>query len=821
MTPTHAATVMALLMAAPLSACAQDGGSHEPVSALVDSGQLDRAEAMARDRNQAVLLADVLALRGRLAESDSLYAVAIEQGTDVRWATAGRAELAARSRNTAMARRLALSLTSAYERSPTSWAVREQVAVGRAYIVLGATDPRALAAAIAVLDGVRSTDRDGIDARLRAADLLLERFNAPDASELYAEVLGLVPGNARATSGMARIAAFEGKEGSMALTRAALATNPSLASARLHLARLHLEAEAYDSALAHASEALAVDSTAVGAWGTLGAVAWLRGDSTSQRDAAESARRHSAHPADFYTEVAEAAVRHRRYADAQQFALQAVRADSLSSRALGVLGLNSLRLGDMALGREYLDRAFAIDPYNIWYKNTLTLLDDVATFTVVDTGRFRFVAPADEIDLTVAYLAPLLERAFDSLAIRYAYRPAPPIRFEVYRNRGDFSVRTVGLTGLGALGVSFGPVLAMDSPRGRDPGTFNFGSTALHELAHTFTLGASDNRVPRWVSEGLSVLEERRARPGWGAGVSLPFLAAFKSGQLLPVSRITEGLVRPRHPHEIGFSYYQASLVMEMVEAERGVAGLRALLQGFRDGHAWPTVSQRVLRMTPDSLDRHFNAWLARRHASALPAVGGWDGKNVTGGAYVDAVALGRQHLASGDTVGARREIEGAAAMLPRYGGGDGAAWPLAQLRLQQGDTTGALASLADITTTSETALAPNLLEAALREARGDLPGARRAIDRAVWIDPSNGDLHRRLAELAERERDFALALRERRAILALAPADLTAARFELARVLAQAGQRDAARREVIALLEDAPSYERAQMLLLTLSDPR
>lgn len=819
MTTSHFMAAMVLAMAAPLAACAQDAANHEQVMALVDSGQLDRAEALARGSSQRVALADVLVLRGRLAEADSLYATAIEGGDDVRWATAGRAELAARRRDDATARRLATTLTTGYERSPTSWTVRDQVAVGRAYVVLGAADPRALAAALSVLDGVRSADRDGIDARLRAADLLIERFNAPDASALYTEVLRMNPRSARATAGMARIAAFEGKEGAIGLIRAALSTNPSLVTARLHLARLHVEAEAFDSASANAALALAVDSTAIGAWGTLGSVAWLRGDTVAFRDAEAGARRHTAWPADFHADVAEAAVRHRRYNDAQRFALQAVAADSHSARALGVLGLNSLRLGDMALGREYLERAFAIDPYNIWHKNTLTLLDDVATFSVVDTGRFRFVAPADEIDLTVAYLSPLLERAFDSLAVRYNYRPTPPIRFEVYRNRGDFSVRTVGLTGLGALGVSFGPVLAMDSPRGRDPGTFNFGSTAWHELAHTFTLGASDNRVPRWVSEGLSVLEERRARPGWGAGVTLPFLAAFKSGRLLPVSRITEGLVRPSHPLEIGFSYYQASLVMEMVEAERGVTGLRAMLQGFREGQTWPNVSQRVLRMSPDSLDGHFNAWLSRRYAASLPAVGSWDGTGVAGGAYLDAVALGRQRLAAGDTVAARRELERAAALLPHYGGGEGAAWPLAQAGLQQGDTTAALESLADITTASETALAPNLLEARLREARGDIAGARRALDRAVWIDPANGDTHRQLAALAERERDFAQALRERRAVLALAPADRTSARYELARTLALAGQREAARREVISLLEDAPTYEQAQLLLLTLSD--
>ena len=59
-------------------------------------------------------------------------------------------------------------------------------------------------------------------------------------------------------------------------------------------------------------------------------------------------------------------------------------------------------------------------------------------------------------------------------------------------------------------------------------GEFNWGSTAWHELAHTFTLGLSQYRAPRWFSEGLSVLEERRARPAWGADASVEFLAAYR-----------------------------------------------------------------------------------------------------------------------------------------------------------------------------------------------------------------------------------------------------------------------------------------------------
>ena len=78
-------------------------------------------------------------------------------------------------------------------------------------------------------------------------------------------------------------------------------------------------------------------------------------------------------------------------------------------------------------------------------------------------------------------------------------------------------------------------------------------------MAHTFTLGLSGNRMPEWwLSEGLSVLEERRAGHGWGAEVSPEFIATFKAGALPTASRINEGLVRPTFPAEVTLSYFQA-----------------------------------------------------------------------------------------------------------------------------------------------------------------------------------------------------------------------------------------------------------------------
>ena len=245
----------------------------------------------------------------------------------------------------------------------------------------------------------------------------------------------------------------------------------------------------------------------------MAAARYLQGDRSAYDAVKQRALAQNPRAAGFFVDLAESAARNRLYAQAVDFAREGVAVDSTSWRAYSVLGMESARVGVMDDGRRNLERAFAGDPYDVWIKNTLDLLDSFKDYRETSSPRFRFVIEgrsraADDVHEELA------EAAYDSLAARYQYRPPTPIRLEVFRSHADFSIRTVGLAGLGALGVSFGTTLAMDSPAAREAGDFNWGSTLWHELAHTFTLGASDHRVPRWLSEGLSVLEERRARRG-------------------------------------------------------------------------------------------------------------------------------------------------------------------------------------------------------------------------------------------------------------------------------------------------------------------
>ena len=519
--------------------------------------------------------------------------------------------------------------------------------------------------------------------------------------------------------------------------------------------------------------------------------------------------------------------RNRFYSRAAAFAREGVTRDSRSWHAHRVLGLNLLRTGQVADGRRELDRAFAGDPYNVQIKNTLDLLDTFKDYTEVRAPHFVFMVERKDAALLALYLRDIAAEAYDSLAARYGYRPADPVRVEVYRSHADFSVRTMGLPGIGALGVSFGNVLAMDSPFGRKVGEFDWGSTFWHELAHAFTLGASDHRVPRWFSEGLSVIEERRARPGWGARVTPDFLAAFKGGALPAASRLNDGFTRPAYPQQVIHAYYEASLVCELIARDHGTQALVRMLGAYKDGMSTPQVFQRVLGTTLERFDSTFDEYMRQRFGDRLAVV---DPLRLRGdpsdvraaaragdGKFASTMRDGVAALRAGRDDEATRRFQEAKAMFPEYTAGESAYWYLSQLALERGDTTAAIAELDSIVDSNDTQYEAHVLLARLLERRNDLAGASRVLEQAMYIAPGTAATHEQLAALYATLGQWPKAVRERRAVVALAPVDRAEALYQLALALHRAGDDAGARHAVLQALEAAPDFERAQKLLLEL----
>jgi cellulose synthase operon protein C len=780
-------------------------GQRTLIRALLEVGRYDEAAEAAIDFPN--LRGEALRARGRNPEAEAAFRAAIEaDGPDRLSAEINLAELLLHRGLRDEAHERLDRFFDYYNRS-TRLSSEDLTAVALAVQYLGAQEPQLFQDAVKAFDEAIAENPRNIEPHVRLGELFLEKYNSPEATTALNDALGINPNHPRALLGLARTRAFDGdRNQAVALARQSLEHNPNLVSARVYLARLMLDGEDAEGAETELTQALEVNPNSLEALSTLAALHWTRGD--QRRFDQVVARVGELNPtyAGLQTTVAEIAAQQRRYAEAARLAEAATRLDPGFWPAFAVLGLNQFRVGQIDQARASLERSFAGDPYNVWIKNNLDLLDTFSEYESRSVPGFEFMLHRTEADLLFPYLAELAEEAHRDLAQRYGDVSRGTIRIELYPRSADFSVRTVGLSGLGALGVSFGDVLALDSPAARRAGTFNWATTLWHEMAHAVTLGVSGNRVPRWLTEGLSVLEERRARPEWGSTTTPEFVMTYAGGELPPVSRLNEGFMRPPSPQHLGHAYHLASLVAEWVEETRGFDALVRMLHGYRDGRSSDDVLRRVLGAEPEQIDAEFAAWIAPRVRQADAAE------------YFQLLTAGRTQLSEGDLTGARRSLEAAAALFPIGGGGSPHAL-LAQIHQRNGDKRSTADALLRLTAVDENAYEANLQLAALLEELGDRAGAAAALERAVWIHPYDAAPHVRLAELYTELGVHDRAVRERRALVALRPVDRAEALYNLAEALFAAGDRAGARQEVLKALEAAPAFERAQQLLLRLHE--
>ena len=104
---------------------------------------------------------------------------------------------------------------------------------------------------------------------------------------------------------------------------------------------------------------------------------------------------------------------------------------------------------------------------------------------------------------------------------------------------------------------------------------------------------------------------------------------------------------------------------------------------------------------------------------------------------------------------------------------------------------------------------------AALAEEAEDAARLSLAYDRMVGIDPFDPVPHQALGRMAMERGDVDTAVLEFEVALAVDPVDRVAAHCDLAESYLSAGNLDGAKREALNALEMAPTYERAQELLL------
>jgi tetratricopeptide (TPR) repeat protein len=737
-------------------------------------------------------------------------------------------ELARYQGDTESARQWFQRVLDHYNRDP-SLPSGELAAVAAAASALGDSEPDFYHDAVRVYGEAVQADDDNVAARVALGNLLLDKYNNTEALETFREALEIDPEYAPALLGLARSEHFDHSADAMATLATSLENNPNYVPAITFLAQLLIESEQYDAAEQEALRALAINANALHTLAVLAAIYHLKGDTEKFNQTVARALAINPRYADLYNTLAEIAVNNRLYQDAVDFAQRAVHMDPISWRGYAILGLNQLRIGEMEQGQANVARAFAGDPFNVWTKNTLDFLDSKDDYESVASEHVIVVLHKNEAKLLRPYLQPLAEDAYRFYAKRYGWQPAGPIRIELYPDHRDFSVRTLGLAGIGILGVSFGPVVALDSPAARPVGSFNWGSVLWHEIAHSFHMGVSKHRVPRWFSEGLSVYEEQQAREGWGNDVTVDFLKAFNADLMLPVSRLNDGFVRPTYPEQIVHAYYQASLVFDFIHARWGFGAIRDMLARYGEGETTPEVVRAVLGLTMDALDDAFDAYFRARFATALAALPRRSVSNVSMEQMFELIAdqfpsdyqvqMNAAAAAWNADNMARAEnfLLRAQALFPEYAGDDSAYWYLAELYQRRNDLESASQQLLRMTAVNADHYQSHVKLGGMLKALNKKEQAAEILARAVYIYPYDPSLHEELALLYEDMHNWPLAARARESVLALAPVDMAEAHYRLAFAHARAGDRQAARYQVLRALELAPSYPQALELLLEL----
>ncbi len=675
-------------------------------------------------------------------------------------------------------------------------------------------DPRLRAEALWKLG-----DRKGANEQFRAAvaaypkdvatrvawgRLFLEAHDKAEAAKLFQEALGIDSSSASAHLGLALAAAERFETAAIEQANRALKIDPDLVEAHTLLASLALEEEDVKKAEEHLERALAIKKgSPLEAYALRAAIDRLSG--RDQSPWTEKALAYNPMYGEIYSIPAHFFVIRRRYQEAVNLYRKAVETDPELSAAHAELGVNLWRLGDEAGARRHLEAAYQGDPFHPAIVNSLNLMDSLKNFRTYATPRTIVKLEQKEAELLRPYVEELLLKAMDTFQAKYKFKPERPVQLELYPNHEDFAVRTMGMPGLGALGVTFGYVVAMDSPSGRPPGKFHWGSTLWHELCHVFVLELTGHKAPRWISEGLSVYEESLAGEGWGDRLTPEVILAIKEKKLLPVAELDRGFVRPRYPAQVPVSYYQAGAICEMIAEKWGFTKLLEMLRAYTEGRSTEQVFEQVLGLKAADFDRQFEEFLRPQTEKVVASFTDWR-KQIE-----SVVRLAKEKKFKELIEPARRARD----LYPDYVEEGNAYEILAEALLTAGDKAGAVEELDRYRRAGGKSPAALKQLASLLVELNRPRDAIRVLEQLLWIRPGDEELHARLGDLLLAEKQAPRATREFRALLAIPTRDVAGAHYRLARSYYQLQDREKTREHLLQALEAAPGYRPAQKLLL------
>ncbi len=694
----------------------------------------------------------------------------------------------------------------------------------------------------ALFDEAVRLDDQNLEALVLWGELFQQKFNDEDAQRNFNEALEVNRRYGPALRGLAEISA-----GERYLTRA-LDINPQDTMALTRFGALLIRNEQEAEGRRMLERALEINPELIPALATQAVLAVLQDDGQAFQQAEQQVTSFSPNNSEFYTLVAEQLGNRYRFTEAVSLARQALDNDPRNWHAHTVLGGNLIRLGEEEEGRQHLEQAFENDPFNVLTSNMLQVFDVMDEYATLETEHFRVRMSQHDATVLWPLMSTMLEDSWDRLVDKYGFEPEVPVTIQVFERTEDFAVRSVGLPDIGPLvGICFGKVITLISP---DTLSANWQEILWHELVHVWTLQMTDNRMPRWLSEGISTWEEGQGQPEWGRRQGLDLVRAYEQGQLLPVGDLDAGFLGANSNADLSFAYFESYMVVDYIVERFGFETLRELILAYQDEHDENRIFSSVFDQDLEAFDADFQQWVTGRvesinvyvHMEDSPDEGTGHGHGVRENSSAVLAELYNNealrdymqsrveeqprdfqaHLQLGIVLfreqqyeQALEHLQQAQSILPTYSGYPSPSLVMAQIYEAMGNEEARLAQLRIMLENQQHDANTPLILANHALETNQLDQAKYYIDRALAVDPYQPEVQRRLADFASASDDSALAVQAFEVLMALEVSDPVGARTDLAAAYLANSQRDDAKNTVLRALEQAPSYERAQQILL------
>jgi tetratricopeptide (TPR) repeat protein len=336
--------------------------------------------------------------------------------------------------------------------------------------------------------------------------------------------------------------------------------------------------------------------------------------------------------------------------------------------------------------------------------------------------------------------------------------------------------------------------------------------------------------MPRWLSEGISVYEERQADPSWGERMSPRYRAMILGEDFTPVSRMSGAFLAPKSNEHLMFAYFQASLVVEYIIKSRGLEAVKAVLNDLAGATINDSLAKRVAPM--EQLEPEFKTWAIQQANDFAPKMnwdqpepamllpGGEDELKAWSAAhpnnYYMLMREATELIEEKKGPEAAKVLQRILELHPHDDQSDGALGLLSLVRRELKDPAAERALLTTLTQIDSAVPEANARLIELATADNDWKTVAAQSNRWLAVNPLIPAPWRALARAGEETGDLSAAITAWRTLLSLDPPDPSAIHYNLARLLHRSGDKNA-KRHVLMALEDNPRHRAALQLLLEL----